>query len=164
MGTTLEQFRASLRNSIARAKLGLTMSGEEATWIADNEALSVAYYKRWLDSRLVPTIDAKDHPAPVVPLATPLDSALVTRWYATPGRTSGFVCGLIGVIFVAGPFLAIPLGIIGCVQSNKALRLIPYGADGRRLAVAGLTLSVIATSLSAFIMLLALPGAVERNF
>lgn len=64
------------------------------------------------------------------------------------GRVSGFVCGLIGAVLCSIFFVAIPLGIVGILNSRKALDAIPIGAPGRGLPVAGLTLSVVAIVLT----------------
>ncbi|WP_417563411.1 hypothetical protein [Microbacterium sp.] len=45
--TTFEQFRASMANDIARAALGIDMSGAEASRIAGDHALCRAYYENW---------------------------------------------------------------------------------------------------------------------
>jgi hypothetical protein len=71
----------------------------------------------------------------------------------TPGRVAGFVCGLIGIFFTTMPIVSIPLGIVGCVKSSKALRILLPGTRGRRLAVAGLTLSMITLIITAFLIL-----------
>ncbi|MDF1477647.1 DUF4190 domain-containing protein [Leifsonia sp. H3M29-4] len=167
MATSLEQFRASLRNDAARARIGLTMSAEEANWIADDEILSSAYYARWSESRPAPVIPPA--PAPPAPSGatvhyTAAPTPAGSEWMMVSGRTSAFVLGLLGVIFIGIPIAAIPLGIVGWVYANKALRVIPYGARGRGLATAGLVLSVIATCGSGLILLLAIPGALMRNF
>jgi uncharacterized membrane protein YidH (DUF202 family) len=76
----------------------------------------------------------------------------------------GFVLGVLSIFFVTIPFLCLPLGIVGWVQSSKAVRRIPVGSAGRGLAVAGLVLSIIGVSLTTLFMLLAIPGAWQRNF
>lgn len=81
-----------------------------------------------------------------------------------PGRVSGFICGLLGLIFVAMPIIAVPLGVVGWVLSAKAWKRIPLGAPGAGLAIAGVVLSVCAISLASLLMLLAIPGAIMRNF
>ena len=72
-----------------------------------------------------------------------------------PGRTSGFVCGLIALMFISVPIVALPVGIPGWVMSRKAMRSIPEGTSGRGLAVAGLVLSILAVCGTAFLMLIA---------
>lgn len=81
-----------------------------------------------------------------------------------PGRTSGFVCGLIAAIFVAMPIVALPVGIPGWVLSAKAMKRLPEGSRGRGLAIAGLVLSICAVCLTSLFMLMAIPGALARNF
>lgn len=81
-----------------------------------------------------------------------------------PGRVPGFVLGLLAAFFVAAPFLCLPLGIVGWVQSSKAMRRMPVGTPGRGLAVAGLVLSIGAVSVTTLLMLLAIPGAWQHNF
>ena len=97
-----------------------------------------------------------EHRAPAVAQAQPL--------IHVPGRMPGFVCGLIGFIFVAIPIVAIPLGIVGWVESTKALRLSRDATRGRGLAVAGLVLSIASVAISALFVLLAIPGAIQANF
>lgn len=79
-------------------------------------------------------------------------------------RVPGFVLGLIAVLFIGLPIVCLPLGIVGWVQSAKALKAIPVGQMGRGLAMAGLILSIVAVSLTTLIMLLAIPGAYQHNF
>jgi predicted lysophospholipase L1 biosynthesis ABC-type transport system permease subunit len=81
-----------------------------------------------------------------------------------PGRIPGFVCGLIAMFFTTLPIVSIPLGVVGWVQSAKALRKLPAPSRGRGLSIAGLVLSILALSLTAIIILLALPGIIRANF
>ncbi len=81
-----------------------------------------------------------------------------------PGRVPGFVCGLIAILFTTLPIVSIPLGIVGWVQSAKALKLLPTGTAGRGLSVAGMVLSIIALAITALIILVALPGIINANF
>ncbi len=82
----------------------------------------------------------------------------------TPGRIPGFVLGLISVFFIATPILCLPLSITGWVFAQKALGRIAIGAPGRGLALAGLILAIGATAITVFLMLLAIPGAIQHNF
>lgn len=166
MTTSLEQFRASLRSDAARTALGFTMPADEANWIADDDSLATAYYLRWTAAQTAAT-GAPAAPSVSSAAAPPAQAGWVepaVDYTSVPGRSSGFVLGLLGTVFVSIPLVAVPLGIIGWVLSHKALRVIPYGALGRKLAVAGLTLSIIAACLSGLIMLIAIPGALTRNF
>lgn len=81
-----------------------------------------------------------------------------------PGRVPGFICGLIAILFTALPIASIPLGIVGWINSAKALKLLPPGTARRGLAVAGMVLSITALAITALIMVLALPGIVRANF
>lgn len=81
-----------------------------------------------------------------------------------PGRIPGFVLGLIAALSTPIPLVCLPLGIVGWVQSAKALKVMPSGQQGRGLALAGFILSIAAVSLTTLFMLLAIPVAVERNF
>lgn len=87
-----------------------------------------------------------------------------TQQSPVPGRVSGFVCGLLGLLFVTMPIVALPLGIVGWVLSAKAQKRIRSGAAGAGLTVAGLVLSIIAVCLTSLFMFLAIPGAMMRNF
>jgi hypothetical protein len=70
-----------------------------------------------------------------------------------PGRMSGFFCGVAGVacVLVLPPWVSVPLGVIGLVQSARALRRARAGMPGHGLAVAGLVCSIVATVLGAAI-------------
>lgn len=88
----------------------------------------------------------------------------VVQQASVPGRVPGFVLGLIAILFTTLPIVCLPLGIIGWVQSAKALKRLPSMTHGRGLAVAGLVLSIVAVSSTTLIMLLAIPGAWVHNF
>lgn len=81
-----------------------------------------------------------------------------------PGRTLGFVCGLVAILFTTLPIVSIPLGIVGWVKSAKALKQFPAATPGRGLALAGQVLSIVALSLTFIIIMLALPGIAAKNF
>jgi hypothetical protein len=68
-----------------------------------------------------------------------------------PGRLSGFFCGVAGAASVlwAPTIVSVPLGVIGLVQSARALRRVPSGVPGHGLAMAGLVCSIVATSVGA---------------
>lgn len=180
---TLEQFQATLRNKEARRRANVLLTDDQvALVLADPEMLEM-YFVRWQRDRTLAGTSAVA--APPVPVQTApagwydVEGGLRRWWTGSewgsyyseaqaladpPGRTVGFVLGILAMVFVAAPFLALPLGIVGWVQSRKALRLLPVPTRGRGLAVAGLTLSIIAVSLTSLFMLLAIPGAWVRNF
>lgn len=102
-------------------------------------------------------------PAPSAAAHAPVVNPYETK-ATVPGRTAGFVLGLIALLLVAIPIVCIPLGVVGWIQSAKALRLLPAETPGRGLAIAGLVLSIAAVGITSLFMLLAIPGAFERNF
>jgi len=189
-GMTLEQFRACMGNATARRTVNIDLSDDQAALVFADQELLELYYRRWVKDRAISgasSIAVAPPPAPPAPLSA---QAARAGWYPVkdgrrrwwtgaswgafesvsvdafdvPGRMSGFVLGLIAIFFVSLPIVALPLGIIGIVKSRKALRLLPTPTRGRGLAVAGIALSIVAVSLTSVFMLLAIPGALVRNF
>jgi hypothetical protein len=50
--------------------------------------------------------------------------------------------------------ISVPLGILGTVQASRALRRLPPGAPGRRVALAALVLSIATIAASVFFVAL----------
>lgn len=92
----------------------------------------------------------RDSDQPIPPAPSPSSAQSVQ---SVPGRVSGFVLGIISVLFMTTPILTIPLSIIGWVLSAKALRRLPAGRTGRGLAMAGLILSISALVITSLIFL-----------
>lgn len=180
---TLDQFQATLRNKEARRRANVLLTDDQvALVLADSDMLQM-YFERWKrDGSLAGTSAAVAPPVPVQTAPAgwyPVEGGL-SRWWTgsewgsyksesqavtdPPGRVAGFVLGILAMFFVSVPFLALPLGIVGWVQSRKALKWLPVPTRGRGLAIAGLTLSIVAVSLTSLFMLLAIPGALVRNF
>ncbi|WP_243064767.1 DUF2510 domain-containing protein [Humibacter sp. RRB41] len=80
-----------------------------------------------------------------------------------PGSVGGFVCSLIGVLFVALPIVCIPLTIVGIVLSSRRLRHVPFGT-GRGITLWGLWLGIVGLAITVVIMVAAIPGAIQANF
>jgi len=180
---TMEQFRAVLRNLEARKRANINLTDEQAALVLEDDEVLTVYFDRWQrDGRLSGTPGRSESATPVqmAPAGWYVVEGGTRRWWTgttwgsyenvnaalvdPPGRVAGFVLGLLAMFFVAMPILALPLGIVGWVQSIKALRLLPVGTRGRGLAIAGLTISITATSLTSLFMLLAIPGAWVANF
>lgn len=181
--TTPEQFRESLRNKEARRRIRVHLSDEQVALVLSDPDLFTVTFSRWQMYGLIAGTGADPFgPGPAALGAWErVDSGLLlpeepdnsdhhsreatgSEGVDPPGRVSGFVLGLLAVLFVAIPILALPLGISGWVNSNKALKALAFPARGRGLAIAGLTLSIVAVSLTSLFMLLAIPGAWVRNF
>jgi hypothetical protein len=81
-----------------------------------------------------------------------------------PSGTPGFVLSLLGLIFVAGPIICLPLSITGLVLSRRAKDSLFEGQPGFKLANAGFVIGIVAICITSLFMLLAIPGAWQRNF
>lgn len=178
--TTIEQFKMSLLNPVARQSLGLHFDEEEAAWIAlDDERLAGAYaaWRGGILSASLPrggdgtasgaTGVLTDGAAPRGPAQRPVQMSAShdqVDYRNTPGRISGFTFSLISALFATFPIGCLPLAITGIVLSARALRRIPAGGRGRPLAQWGLGLGIAALSITALLVFLAVPGAIERNF
>lgn len=181
---TPEQFRESLKNREARRRIRVHLSDEQVALVLSDVDLFRVTFAKWQMFGLIEGTGAAQLPPPVAASPTRVSreesDALWNRQSENseqklrlsnarveadpPGRVPGFVLGLLAMVFVAIPILALPLGISGWVNSNKALRALPFPASGRGLAIAGLTLSIVAVSLTSLFMVLAIPGAWVRNF
>ncbi|QNE48699.1 hypothetical protein F1C58_16710 (plasmid) [Glaciihabitans sp. INWT7] len=95
IGTSLEQFRACLRSDQARGRLGLTLSAEDAIWVAEDPTRSADYYARWVSAREA----EKSAPAAVVDASSEAEHEVVFQPVyvptpvALPGRQSVPVSG-----------------------------------------------------------------------
>ena len=68
----------------------------------------------------------------------------------SPSSITGFVCGLLSIIFCSILYLGLPLGILGIVFGTKGTK-----SSGSGLGKAGLILGIIGVSLTCLIYLAA---------
>ena len=166
--TTYEQFKASFGSSDSREALGYTMNQAEANWFLASEKNLYAFYVKWL-SAPKPLKPTEPRPSPLTgsppaPQVTWASTVPQHDFSSTPGRLGGFILTVLGMLFVSVPLICLPLSITGLVQSAGALNEIPIGAPGRGLTVAGVTIGIVAISLTSLLMLVAIPGALLHNF
>lgn len=155
----IAQFRTMILNPAARQNAGVLLTDQEATWAAADPARLADAYLAWLAAPAATTVS----PA-LAPERTASQNESFGDFTATPGRVSGFVLGIVALFFVTVPFLCLPPSITGIVLSTRAFRRIPPGGRGRTLAGWGVGLTIAATAITTLLMLLAIPGAIQRNF
>lgn len=81
-----------------------------------------------------------------------------------PGKTASFILGLIGLLTCFFPVLSLPCSITGFVLASRAKRYgeakgIDLGSTGK----AGYWLSLLSIVATALIILIALPGIIQRR-
>lgn len=178
-----DNLKKLLADRATREDAGFAMSDEQALLVVSDSELLQVYLERWR-SRTSDLLEASQglNITASPKLAPPgyYQTQAGERWWdgekwgalkqglSAPetgaNGVPGFVLGLLALFFVAVPIFALPLGIPGWVVSRKAQKRIPFGGRGRWAATTGLTLSIIAVSLTSLFMLLAIPGAWVANF
>jgi hypothetical protein len=81
-----------------------------------------------------------------------------------PGRTVSFILSIFALCTFAFPILSLPCSITGLFQSISAKKFISQNElskDG--LVTAAFWMNISAISITALIMLLAIPGAIQNN-
>ena len=86
---------------------------------------------------------------PPPPYAVPQAQAYAPVYPTAPvqkngAAVAGLVLGIISMVAWLLPIAGIPLSIVGLVQSNRGMRLLPQ----RGMAIAGLVLCIIALALA----------------
>ncbi|KQO98560.1 hypothetical protein [Leifsonia sp. Leaf264] len=165
--TTIEQFRYAILSPAGRSNVGVTMTDEDATWIAaDGERLHGAF-TAWSSTRpaaLAQAVPAFAAPPPSTPPVFRAPPQAVTAPPPAPDPVSAFCISLVGLVLAAVPFLALPLGIVGVVVARKSLSRMPAGAPRRALASWAFGLGVAAISITSALVLLAISGAISQSF
>ncbi|WP_130176573.1 hypothetical protein [Cryobacterium sp. SO1] len=165
---TYEQFKASFGSTTSREALGYAMNQAEANWFLASETNLHAYYVKWLtDPKPAKPTEPRPSPrtsSPAAPHATWASPVSQRDFSSTPGRLGGFVLTILSIFFVTVPLICLPLSITGLAQSVRARNRIPLGAPGRGLTIAGVTIGIVAISLTSLLMLAAIPGALLNNF
>jgi hypothetical protein len=81
-----------------------------------------------------------------------------------PGRFPSLTLGIIAVITVIFPIVSLPCSITGFIQASKAKKFISkHEISSDAVSSVGYILNLIAIIVTVSIMLLAIPGAIERN-
>lgn len=81
-----------------------------------------------------------------------------------PGKTAGFVLSVIAVLTVVFPILSLPCSITGLFQARIARKFLQKNSlSADNLVSVAYYLNLFAIIATAAIILLALPGAIERN-
>ncbi|ANP73019.1 DUF4190 domain-containing protein [Cryobacterium arcticum] len=164
---TFEQFKVSFGSTSSREALGYAMNQAEANWFLASEANLHAYYVKWLsEPRPATAREPRPSPragSPYTPQSTWALPAPQLDFSRTPGRVGGFILTILGIFFVTVPLICLPLSITGLVQSVRARNRIPPGAPGRGLTIAGVTIGIVAISLTSLLMLAAISGALLNN-
>jgi Protein of unknown function (DUF2510) len=78
------------------------------------------------------------------------------------GQVSGFVLGIVSVVFVVIPLLPAVVGFFGWGMSWKALKQLSPGTPGRGLPTTGLVLSIIGSVINVIYSFAALIVATSR--
>jgi hypothetical protein len=81
-----------------------------------------------------------------------------------PGRFPSLTLGIVAVITVIFPIVSLPCSITGFVHASKAKKFISkHEIPGDAVSRVGYFLNLTAIIVTVSIMLLAIPGAIERN-
>ena len=130
MAITYDQFKIVVRDSVARKRLGLDLSDEDAQVLSQNEAQAIAYFETWHQYEAIVRADAAGR-------------------FHSPA-IAGFIFSLCSLCFVYAPFW-FPglLGFVGICFSGFSLA--PIRAENKRghgLAVAGTVLGAIGIAVA----------------
>lgn len=153
MGTSFEQFKAVLRNDVARRAVGLDISNFEAERIADDPVLARAYYDNWRSRSKAGVMPIRHvpppaHSEPYSPPTADRSAALGSGITSDPAphtigaSVTGMVLAILGY-FLTGTWFSI-LGLVGLGISIYAI-VAARAAKPRSGWRAGLTMGIIGT-------------------
>lgn len=148
-------FKASLATAAGRLNIGMTISEAQAALILSDESVSRAFFDGWVANPLGPIAPSSSLRSIETPQSVPV---------TVPGRVSGFVLGIIGIVFVSIPVVCLPVAITGFVKSRKARRLLPVGSRGRGLATAGWILCIVAVPLDLMLVAVGVLRAITAAY
>lgn len=165
--TTREQFRACLRNDVARSELGLGLTRDEALAVADDNNATDEWYAYWQQQLRGST--RQPSAAPVDSWSPPGTRAFANveqsrpsseyspPLYGTPSiaaessrptvehplRVPGFVLSLLSIFTCGWLWSGLATSILAVVFSAVAMAAYPPRTRGRGLTIAGLVLGIV---------------------